>query len=48
MKQKIRELQRFVSLSLQNADGLRFPYNLDKILKMVKEIANDKEETKNA
>jgi hypothetical protein len=46
--EKLKLLQTFTGHSLRNADGLRYPFNLDKINKMVKEIVKDyeKEETK--
>ena len=40
-REKLTELQSFVGHTLRNADGLRYPYNLDKIKKMVKEIIKD-------
>lgn len=43
---ELKELQRFVALSLQNADGLRYPYNLSKINKKLKEIINGTKETR--
>ena len=39
--EKLKLLQTFTGHSLRNADGLRFPYNLDRINKMVKEIVKD-------
>jgi hypothetical protein len=39
--EKLKLLQTFTGHSLRNADGLRYPYNLDKINKMVKEIVKD-------
>jgi hypothetical protein len=41
--EKLKLLQTFTRHSLRNADGLRFPFNLDKINKMVKEIVKDYE-----
>jgi hypothetical protein len=47
--EKLRLLKTFTGHSLRNADGLRYPFNLDKINKMMKEIVKDYEkETKDA
>lgn len=48
-REKLGMLQSFVGHSLRNADGLRYPYNLDKIKKMVREIIKnyDQEKTTN-
>ena len=39
--EKLKLLQTFTGHSLRNADGLRYPYNLSKIHKMIKEIVKD-------
>jgi len=41
--EKLKLLKTFTGHSLRNADGLRYPFNLDKIDKMVKEIVKDYE-----
>jgi hypothetical protein len=48
--EKLKLLKTFVGHSLRNADGLRYPYNLSKINRMLKEIIEnyDKEETEDA
>jgi len=52
--ERLKLLKTFTGHSLRNADGLRYPFNLDRIHKMVKEIVKDydkdnrKEETADA
>ena len=41
--EKLKLLKTFTGHSLRNADGLRYPWNLDKINKMVKEIVKSAE-----
>ena len=40
-REKLDELEIFVGYSLQNADGLSYPYNLGKIKKMIKAIISE-------
>lgn len=39
--EKLKLLQTFVGHTLRNADGLRYPFNLGKINKMIKDIIRD-------
>ena len=44
-RERLGDLQSFVGHSLRNADGLRYPYNLDKIKKMIKAIISEQNDS---